>query len=105
MNWYDSFDQTPANGVLPSPQGAYASHAVAVYDEDGMLLIKSWRGAGFGNGGYGYLTPDNFSKTFTAAYGFEPDDRRHPQCHLPLRGGELRDGSELDAPPITRKGP
>jgi hypothetical protein len=73
IRWYDSFNLTPATGTLPAPQGSFTSHAVAVYEDNGTLRIKPFKGSAFGDGGYCYLSPALFAQIFQSAFGFDPN--------------------------------
>lgn len=73
-HWYDSFEQPLPGGKLPLPQGNFTNHNVAVYGlVDGCLIIKSWQGSTYGDGGYVYMSPEVFKGCVQGAWGFDPD--------------------------------
>lgn len=75
MDWYQSFLETGADGLLPAPNGQITQHEVAVYDYDlvtDQLIFKPWLGKTFGQNGCARLSRSQFSALTKGGFGFNP---------------------------------
>ncbi len=73
IKWYESFNLTGPDGILPAPRGNFTYHNVAIFDSlDKGLKMKPWLGPNFGDGGYVYLNQSLFNEIFQSAAGFDP---------------------------------
>ncbi len=74
VKWYESFNLTGPNGLLPEPRGNFTYHNVAVYDHPLQgLQLKPWLGSNFGDGGYCYMNQSIFNEVFQSSAGFDPN--------------------------------
>lgn len=74
VSWYESFNTSVVNGVLPMPQPGeqpISGHCVAVFDSNvSGLVINAW------TGGYLIMPPAVFNACYAAAFGFNPNASR-----------------------------
>lgn len=82
-HWYTGFELVGQDGILsmPSPSDAYSQHNYKVCGWktiDGIvyLIVKSWQGPEYGDGGYCYMSRELFNflmdQYFSAAYVLAP---------------------------------
>ncbi len=76
VHWYQNFTTVGTDGRLPSPNGGYTLHCVAVYgtivvDGNDYLIVKPWLGPNYGSNGYAYLSRQVFAMIAQGAYGYD----------------------------------
>ena len=77
ITWFSSWMQPNADGTLPVPSGTTSNHYVAFYGSTiihgvELLRCKPWLGKEYGDGGYVYMTLEQFKTVTKDTFTFNP---------------------------------